>query len=265
MDTSTNTTPEKKSFFALTPLILFLLMYLGTSLILNDFYKVPITVAFLVSSLYAIAITKGISLKKRIELFSQGAGNKTLLLMVWIFILAGAFAQSAKDMGAVEATVSATLKVLPESFLFPGLFLSACFISLSIGTSVGTIAALVPMAVGISDQTGVSLPLVVAIVVGGSFFGDNLSFISDTTIIATKSQDCLMKDKFKVNSYIVIPAALIMMICYYFLGRDVSFHSEIGTGTIDIIKIIPYLSVLICAIIGMDVMIVLTIGKDHFE
>ena len=259
-NTSTNTTPEKKSFFALTPLILFLLMYLGTSLILNDFYKVPITVAFLVSSLYAIAITKGISLKKRIELFSQGAGNKTLLLMVWIFILAGAFAQSAKDMGAVEATVSATLKVLPESFLFPGLFLSACFISLSIGTSVGTIAALVPMAVGISDQTGVSLPLVVAIVVGGSFFGDNLSFISDTTIIATKSQDCLMKDKFKVNSYIVIPAALIMMICYYFLGRDVSFHSEIGTGTIDIIKIIPYLSVLICAIIGMDVMIVLTIG-----
>lgn len=246
------------SFLALTPLILFLCLYLGTSLLLNDFYKVPITVAFAISSLYAIVITRKIKLEDRVNLFSQGAGNKTLLLMVWIFILAGAFAKSAKEMGAVESTVNLTLNILPANFILPGLFLAACFISLSIGTSVGTIAALTPVAVGIAQDMNTPIALVVAIIVGGAYFGDNLSFISDTTIIATQSQGCKMSDKFKVNIFIVAPAAIIMLIYYLMLGQDVCLVSE--AQNVEWIKIIPYIVVLVTAIFGVNVMVVLTIG-----
>ncbi|MBR3895542.1 MAG: Na+/H+ antiporter NhaC family protein, partial [Bacteroidaceae bacterium] len=175
----------KCNWFSLSPLLVFLVLYLVTSIIVNDFYKVPITVAFVVSSIYAVCITRDLTLTQRIEQFSKGAANPGMMLMIWIFILAGAFAQSAKAMGAVDATVNLTLQFLPESMLLPGLFLASCFISLSIGTSVGTVVALTPMAVGVASQTGVNLPMIVAIVVGGAFFGDNLSFISDTTIVAT--------------------------------------------------------------------------------
>lgn len=249
---------HKPNFMALTPLILFLVLYLGTSLLLNDFYRVPITVAFAVSSLYAILITRGVKLEERINLFSKGAGDKTLLLMVWIFILAGAFAKSAKEMGAVESTVNLTLNILPANFILPGLFLAACFISLSIGTSVGTIAALTPVAVGIAQDMNTPLALVVGIIVGGAYFGDNLSFISDTTIIATKSQGCKMSDKFKVNIFIVAPAAIIMLIYYVMLGQDVCLVEE--ARKVEWIKIVPYILVLVTAIIGLDVLMVLAIG-----
>ena len=212
MSATTDTTPKTKGgWWALSPLAVFLCLYLVTSLLVNDFYKVPITVAFLASSCYAIAITRGLNLEQRIYQFSVGASNKNIMLMVWIFILAGAFAQSAKQMGAIDATVNLTLHILPDNLLLAGIFIAACFISLSIGTSVGTIVALTPVAVGLAEKTGIDLPYMVAIVVGGSFFGDNLSFISDTTIASTKTQDCVMRDKFRVNFMIVVPAALVVL------------------------------------------------------
>lgn len=179
---------NKPNGWALMPLVVFLCLYLVTSLIVNDFYKVPITVAFLVASVYAVATTKGLSLNDRILQYSSGAANKNIMLMLWIFILAGAFAQSAKAMGAIDATVNLTLLLLPDNLLLAGIFLASCFISLSIGTSVGTIVALTPVAAGIAMKTDVSLPFMTALVIGGAFFGDNLSFISDTTIAATRTQ-----------------------------------------------------------------------------
>ena len=182
-----NTQKTNRGWFALTPLVVFLAVYLVSSLVAGDFYKIPIASAFLVSSVYAVLSCKGYSLEERISIFSQGAGNKNVLLMIWIFILAGAFASTAKDIGAIDAAVNITLKILPGKFLFAGLFLASCFISMSIGTSVGTIVALVPVAAGIAYQIEASKAFVTAIVVGGSFFGDNLSFISDTTIAATRT------------------------------------------------------------------------------
>lgn len=209
-------------WWALSPLFVFLCLYLVTSIIVNDFYKVPITVAFLVSSCYAIAITRGLKLDQRVYQFSVGASNKNIMLMIWIFILAGAFAQSAKEMGAIDATVNLTLHILPDNLLLAGIFIASCFISLSIGTSVGTIVALTPVATGLALKTGIDLPFMVAIVVGGSFFGDNLSFISDTTIASTKTQGCVMRDKFRVNSMIVVPAALIVLIIYIVQGLSIT-------------------------------------------
>lgn len=259
MPLTTNTDREKmNSWWALSPLAVFLCLYLITSLLVNDFYKVPITVAFLISSCYAIAITRGLKLEQRIYQFSVGASNKNIMLMVWIFILAGAFAQSAKQMGAIDATVNLTLNVLPDNLLLAGIFIAACFISLSIGTSVGTIVALTPVAVGLAEKTGLDLAYMVAIVVGGSFFGDNLSFISDTTIASTKTQDCVMQDKFRVNFMIVVPAALIVLGIYIFQGISVSGPTQ--EQTIEWIKVIPYLIVLSTAIAGMNVMLVLLLG-----
>ena len=248
----------KKGLLALSPLLVFILLYLVTSIIARDFYKVPITVAFMVSSIYAVIVSRGLPLKKRIDIFSSGAGTSQMMLMIWIFILAGAFANSAKVMGAIDATVNLSLMLLPANMLLAGLFLAACFISLSIGTSVGTIVALVPITAGIADHTGMSLPMIVAVVVGGSFFGDNLSFISDTTIVATSTQECRLSDKFRVNSFIVMPVAVVMLIIYIFMGIGTQVENKIGD--IDFISVIPYLVVLITAILGMNVMAVLTIG-----
>lgn len=245
-------------WWALSPLFVFLCLYLVTSIIVNDFYKVPITVAFLVSSCYAIAITRGLKLDQRIYQFSVGASNKNIMLMVWIFILAGAFAQSAKQMGAIDATVNLTLHILPDNLLLAGIFIAACFISLSIGTSVGTIVALTPVATGLAEKTGIDLPFMVAVVVGGSFFGDNLSFISDTTIASTKTQGCVMRDKFRVNSMIVVPAAVVVLGTYIIQGLSIGAPTKVQD--IEWIKVIPYLVVLGTAIAGMNVMIVLLLG-----
>ena len=259
MSADTTTSPKHKGgWWSLSPLAVFLCLYLITSLLVNDFYKVPITVAFLLSSCYAIAITRGLKLEQRVYQFSVGAGNKNILLMIWIFVLAGAFAQSAKQMGAIDATVNLTLHILPDNLLLAGIFIAACFISLSIGTSVGTIVALTPVAVGLAEKTGIDLPYMVAIVVGGSFFGDNLSFISDTTIASTKTQDCVMRDKFKVNFMIVVPAALIVLGIYIFQGLSLSAAPQIQE--IEWIKVIPFLIVLGTAIAGMNVMSVLLLG-----
>ena len=213
-----------------------------------------------------MAISKGNSLESKIATFSEGAGNKNVLLMIWIFAIAGAFAATAKEIGAIDATVNLAISVLPGKFIFAGLFLAACFISMSIGTSVGTIVALVPIAPGIAEQlaaggaTGFicSPAFVTAIIVGGSFFGDNLSFISDTTIAATKTQNCSMKDKFKVNFKIVMPAALLVCILYVILGQSVNFSPE--TENIKWLLLIPYVSVIGLALSGVNVIAVLSIG-----
>ena len=247
----------KKGLIALSPLGVFIALYLVTSIIAGDFYKVPITVAFLTASVYAIATSRG-PLRKRIDVFSRGAGASQMMLMIWIFVLAGAFAHSAKMMGSIDATVNLTLSLLPGEMILAGLFLAACFISLSIGTSVGTIVALTPIAAGVAAQTGASVPMLVAAVVGGSFFGDNLSFISDTTIIATQTQGCKLSDKFRVNSFIVFPAAILVLVFYIFLGQGISSPRDIPE--VETIKVLPYLVVLVTAILGLNVMAVLTLG-----
>ena len=238
--------------------MVFVLFYLVTSIIAGDFYKIPITVAFLVSSCYAIIISGGKPLMQRINTYSRGAATEQMMLMIWIFILAGAFAYSAKMMGSIDATVNLTLSLLSPQMLLAGMFLAACFISLSIGTSVGTIAALVPIAAGVANETGTDVAMMTAIIVGGSFFGDNLSFISDTTIMATQTQGCRLSDKFRVNSFIVAPAALAILIVYLIMGQGVSAPAHVAS--VEWVKVIPYLTVLVSAIIGMNVMGVLMMG-----
>ncbi|MBR6320213.1 MAG: Na+/H+ antiporter NhaC family protein [Prevotella sp.] len=260
----------KGGLLALSPLLVFVVLYLLTSIVAGDFYRVPITVAFLAASVYAIVLpllpallpgrkrTRWTALRQRLDVFSRGAGNPQMMLMVWIFVLAGAFANTARAMGSVDATVSLTLAVIPPQMLLAGLFAAACFISLSIGTSVGTIVALTPIAAGVAQQTGAEAALVAAVVVGGSFFGDNLSFISDTTIIATQTQGCRQSDKFRVNSFIVIPAAVIILLVYVWMGRDISVPTD--TGQVQFWLVLPYLAVLATAILGLHVMGVLTLG-----
>lgn len=214
---------------------------------------------FISISIIAILLSRGLSFRERINVFSKGAGQQDLLLMVWIFVLAGAFASSAKAMGAADATVNLALELLPASFLLPGLFISACVVSLCMGTSVGTIVALVPIAASLADKTELSLPLMVAAIVGGAFFGDNLSFISDTTIVATQSQGCKQSDKFKYNFVLVLPIAIIVCVIYTVLGA-----SGDGVVTAEAVlwwKIIPYLAVLISAACGVNVMLVLLMGN----
>ena len=248
----------KKGIIALSPLVVFILLYLVTSIIAGDFYKVPITVAFMAASMYAVVVCGGLPLGKRIDIFSRGAGTGQMMLMIWIFILAGAFAHTAKVMGAIDATVNLSLTLLPGNMLLAGLFLAACFISLSIGTSVGTIVALAPIAAGIASQTGSSVALLTAVIVGGSFFGDNLSFISDTTIAATQTQGCRLSDKFRVNAFIVVPAAFVVFLVYLFMGSGI--HSPQNIADISFVKVIPYILVLLTAIFGMNVMAVLALG-----
>ena len=248
---------KKRGLLALTPILVFLGVYLLTSILIKDFYKVPVASAFLLASIYAVLISRG-PLGKRISIISEGAGISKVLLMVWIFILAGAFAQTAKDIGAIDATVNLTLRLIPGSMLFAGLFFTACFISMSVGTSVGTIVALVPIATGIAQETGFSEAFMAAIIVGGAFFGDNLSFISDTTIAATKAMDCAMKDKFKANLRIVAPAVLVVFAIYIVKGLGVDVAVEPAAA--EPLKLLPYLLVLVLALAGMDVLLILSLG-----
>lgn len=248
----------RKGLLALSPLAVFLVSYLFLSLVANDFYSVPITVAFLAASVYAVAIVRGTTLEKRTAIFSEGASSPNLLMMIWIFILAGAFASSAKAMGAIQATVDLCLILLPAQLLVSGLFLASCLISLSIGTSVGTSVALVPIASGIAQGTDVSLPLVLGAVVGGALFGDNLSFISDTTIVATRTQGCKQSDKFRTNIRIVLPAAILVFVAYIFLGSRINVVPQ--QKDIDWMLVIPYLLVLLTALRGLNVMLVLPLG-----
>lgn len=254
------TSPNKPGgWLALSPLLVFLLVYLVTSLIAKDFYKVPVTAAFIIASAYALLITKGVDkTDDKLSIFSEGAGNKNLLLMIWIFVLAGAFAATAREIGAIDATVNATLRILPGKLIYAGLFLAACFISMAIGTSVGTVVALVPIATGIAAQTGIGIPFITGVVVGGAFFGDNLSFISDTTVAATKSQGCSMRDKFRVNLWIAAPAAVGATILYIVMGFQVNAMPPVQP--VQWLGLIPYLLVIGLALAGMNVVTVLALG-----
>ena len=245
----------RKGLLALSPLIVFLLLYLLLSLVADDFYAVPLTVAFLAASLYSLFIIRGESISRRFAHLAEGVAQPGVMQMLWIFILAGAFAATAKQMGAIDATISLALTSVPPGFVLSSLFLASCFISLATGTSVGTIAALVPIAGSMAEQTGASTAMMVAIVVGGAYFGDNLSFISDTTIVATQTQGCEMKDKFRANIWIALPAALICLALYACLP---GVNVEPGhLGEVSYPAIIPYIYIIVAALCGMNVMLVL--------
>lgn len=244
---------------ALIPLGVFLVVYLGSSIIAKDFYAVSVIVPFLAAALTALIMNRKEKFENKIEIFCKGAGDTNILLMVIIFILAGAFAQVAKDMGAVDSTVNLGLSLLPSSLLIPGMFIIGCFIALSIGTSMGTIVALVPIAVGIAGKTGMETALAVGAVVSGAMFGDNLSIISDTTIAATRTQGCEMKDKFRMNFIIVLPAAIVTALIFMILTRNTTSIS-LDALNFNLIKIIPYIIVIVTALLGVNVIIVLLLG-----
>ena len=249
-----------KGLLALSPIIVLLVIYLVGSIVAGDFYRIPIAVAFVVASVYALTITRGNTLNERIDSFSRGAADTRIMYMVWIFVLAGAFAAVAKEMGAVDATVNFTLHFIPSNYLPAGIFVAACFISMSIGTSVGTIVALTPVVTQLATQMDCSVAWLVAIVVGGAFFGDNLSFISDTTIMATQTQGCSMRSKFKSNIRLVTPAAIVTLLLYAFSGASLADAASPEVAVADFIKVIPYLVVIIAALFGVNVLLVLVAG-----
>lgn len=253
---------NKKGLLALSPLFLLIVLIVAFTVYSVDSShqdtSLSLTVAFMISSIYAVAISGGMPVRKRVDTYSKGAGANNLMLMLWIYVLAGSFAASAKAMGAVDATVNLALSILPASMILPGLFLAACFISVSIGTSVGTVVALVPIAAGLAHSMDANVGMMTAIIVGGAYFGDNLSFISDTTVVATQTQNCKMSDKFKVNSMIVVPAAVLVLIAYSAMG--VGLQAPTHINEVEYMKVLPYLIVLVTAIAGMNVMAVLTLG-----
>jgi Na+/H+ antiporter NhaC len=253
---------NKKGLLALSPLFLLIVFIVAFTVYSVDAShkdtNLSLTVAFMISSIYAIAISGGMPIKSRVDTYSKGAGANNLMLMLWIYVLAGSFAASAKAMGAVDATVNLALSILPVSMILPGLFLAACFISVSIGTSVGTVVALVPIAAGLAHSMDVNTGMMTAIIVGGAYFGDNLSFISDTTVVATQTQNCKMSDKFRVNSLIVVPAAVIVLAIYAVMGIGLQAPTDIPE--VEYVKVLPYLVVLVTAVAGMNVMAVLTMG-----
>lgn len=251
---------KKGSITALFPLLVFLIVYVGLSIMTGDMYSISVIIPFSAAAFTAILMNRKESLNEKIEIFCSGAGNSNVILMILIFILAGAFAQVAKDMGAVDSTVNLGLSILPSNLLVVGLFIIACFIALSVGTSMGTIVALVPIAVGIADKTGGVVALSVGAVVGGAMFGDNLSIISDTTIAATKTQGCEMKDKFNMNFKIVLPAAIITTILLAFLTKSAAINIDVESLEYSLIKILPYIAVIITSLLGLNVILVLLGG-----
>lgn len=242
----------------MTPIVVLLAVYLAGALLAGDFYRIPISVSFVVAVIYAISLLRGYNFQERIGLFSQGAANPDIMYMVWIFCLAGIFASSAKAMGAVDATVALTLRFVPSAYLPAGIFIAACFVSMAIGTSVGTIVALTPVVTAMATALGCDVAWLVAIVVGGAFFGDNLSFISDTTIAATQSQGCRMKDKFRTNFVLALPAALATLALYLF-GEGME-GAVAMTQSAEWFRAVPYLLVIILALVGVNVLVVLLAG-----
>ena len=248
----------RRGVMALSPLLFFLLFYLGSSILLRDFYAVSITVAFCLTAIYAMVLPDGLSLERRLETFARGAGDSNVLLMIWVFILAGIFSSVAQAIGAIDATVGLLLSLLPSRVMYAGLFVVSCFISFALGSSVGTIAALVPIASGMAAEMGGGAGLITAIIVGGAFFGDNLSFISDTTIAATRTIGVRMRDKFRANILIVLPAALVTAVLYLILGQDVPEVALSTTGSWYLM--LPYLAVILLAVSGVNVLVSLTAG-----
>lgn len=249
----------KRGLLGISPVVIFLLLYVVVSIYVGDFYKMPFSVALLCASAWGIVISKG-SLTERIETYSKAAAHSNIIYMIWIFILAGAFASLAKEIGAVEATVDLTLRLLPPSMIVPGMFVAACFISLAVGTSVGTVVALTPLAVEIASVSGENLPFMVAVVLGGAFFGDNLSFISDTTIASTRSQGCDMADKFKANIWLALPAAIVTLTIYFLESSSSPVVTNAPAEAPSLWLVLPYLLVVVTAIARFNVTLVLAIG-----
>ena len=249
---------QMNGWLALSPMAVFLLTYLLSSALTGDFYRIPIASAFLLASAYALLITRGETAEEKIAIFSAGAGDRNVRMMIWIFVLAGAFANTAETIGAIDASVNLVLAILPDKLVLAGIFLASCFISMSIGTSVGTIVALVPVAAGIAMETGADVPFMTAIVAGGAFFGDNLSFISDTTIASTRTQECGMRDKFRVNIRIVAPAALLVTVIYVIMGLGGGADTQ--SSPIEWVKLVPYALVIGLAVAGVNVVSVLAVG-----
>lgn len=243
---------------ALSPILVFLLVYLATSILAGDFYAMPITLAFVVAAAYSVTLVRGKKLEERVDIFSKGAMDSTTMLMIWIFILAGAFANTAKSMGAIDSLVGLLLHVLPSQAVPVSMFIAACLVSMSVGTSVGTIVTLVPIAAGLGDSIGMPTGVMTSIIVGGAYFGDNLSFISDTTIVATTSQGCKLNDKFKANIYIALPAAIIAAVLYFVIGLE--YNAAENIPEIQWLTVVPYLLVIVTAICGLNVMLVLSLG-----
>lgn len=248
----------KKGLLALSPIAAMIALLIVFSAYYGGVSNAPLLFIFVITAMIAVGLTRGIPLGERISIFSQGAGSPKLLLMVWIFMLAGAFAATAKEMGAAGAMVDLTLRILPTNFALAGLFIAACLTSICMGTSVGTIVALMPIATGMAEATTMTLPVVAAAVVGGAFFGDNLSVISDTTIVATQSQGCRMSDKFRFNIRMVTPAAILVTVLYIFLGW--STKGIAAEGEILWWKVMPYIVVFVCAICRINVLVVLALG-----
>ncbi len=247
-----------RGLMGISPVIIFLLLYVVVSVVIGDFYRMPFSVALLCASVWAIATYKG-RLTERIEVFSRAAGHANIIYMIWIFILAGAFAAIAKEIGAVNATVGLILRLLPAGLIVPGIFVASCFISLAVGTSVGTVVALTPLATEIAGASGGSTAFMVAVVLGGAFFGDNLSFISDTTIAATRTQGCEMADKFRANVWLAVPAALVTL-AFYMIETPEFAVPDSGAPAQSVWLVLPYMIVIVTAIVRMNVNIVLSLG-----
>lgn len=249
----------RKGLVALSPVVLFLCLYLAVSVIIGDFYKMPVSVALAAASVWSVVIYRGKPLTERIEVYSRAAANPDIMYMIWVFVLAGAFASLAKGIGSVDATVQAVVGLLPTRFLVPGVFVASCLISMAVGTSVGTVVALTPLAVEMANSAHGSVAFFVAVVLSGAFFGDNLSFISDTTIAATRTQGCGMKAKFRANILIVLPAALITLAIYLFFSDGCYVHPS-GHVAFDGLLILPYMLVIALALLGVNVTVVLATG-----
>lgn len=249
---------KKGSAIALLPIGVFLILFLGSGILTGDFYKMPALTAFVIAAVVAFIINPKESLDNKMDVFLKNAGDSNILIMIVIFLLAGAFGSVAKAMGGVDSTVNLSLAILPPNLLVPGLFLMVCFISTSMGTSVGTVSALTPIAIGVSQKTGIQLELLVAIIVGGSMVGDSLSMISDTTIAAASTQGCQMKDKVKMNFFVILPAALLSFIIIAVMTAGTAASAE--AGHYEVIKVVPYVAVLVGALAGANVFVLLAGG-----
>lgn len=252
-------TEQKGRAVALLPIGVFLVIFLGSGIITGDFYAMPAIVAFLVALAVAFMQNKDLSFDKKISVISKGVGDENIITMSLIFLCAGGFSGAVTAAGGVDSTVNFALSILPSGVAVVGLFIIGCFISVSMGTSMGTIAALAPIAVGISEKTGFAMAICIGAVVCGAMFGDNLSMISDTTIAAVKTQGCEMKDKFKANFLIVLPAAVITIIIFFVITMGQSFEMS-GELPYNLLQIVPYLLVLVGALIGINVFVVLIGG-----
>lgn len=250
---------NKGRAIALLPIGVFLIIFLGAGIVFQDFYAMPAIVAFLIALFVAFLQNKELSFNKKIEVIAKGVGEENIITMSLIFLCAGGFSGAVTAAGGVDSTVNLGLSLIPAHFAVAGLFLIGCFISVSMGTSMGTIAALAPIAVGISEKTGFALSICIGAVVCGAMFGDNLSMISDTTIAAVKTQGCEMKDKFKANFFIVLPAAIITVLIFWFATRNMNFHLEENLSY-SLWEVLPYMVVLIGALIGINVFVVLISG-----